>query len=251
MNHAILRRLPALALLAALFAATASEAATFKRRAVAHRPLPGQFTKDVSGTVLDAVTGRPVIAMTVTIGTRSVATNANGQFEIAKAAGAGTMVVEFSRSGYVFHTVSLTAASNGALGNVHIAPTKTATVRRTNGTTLELDMESLKFGYAVPFTGYLADEFDEFCKTTDTTKNTINRSQMAKLTGPAQTVPAGNCCTGNADRMTLTLKSGEVMEVLFLDTCQERYTVDIIGRDHVTGQFVYLPVREIAEVVFP
>ena len=74
---------------------------------------------------------------------------------------------------------------------------------------------------------------------------------MARLTGPAQTVEAGACCTGNAQKMNLTLKTGEVMEVIFTDTCQERYKVDIGAREHISGQFVHILITDIAEIVFP
>lgn len=250
MNHAILRRFSALALFAALFAAQ-SEGATFKRRAVAHRPPPNQFSKTVSGTVIDAVTGAPVVNMQVSVGARSAFTNVAGQFELSNVAAAGVMIVEFIRSGYAYHSVRLGPSDSGVLNNVRVTPTRTATVRLTNGTTMELDVESLKFGYAVPFLGYISDDFESLCKITDSTKITVTREQIAKLTGPAQTVPAGTCCTGNADKMTLTLKNGEVMEVIFMDTCQERYTVDVIARNHVTGEAAYLPIRNIAELVFP
>jgi len=247
MNHATLRRFSALAALF-VFAVVPAYA---KRRSVGHRTPPVAFTKTVSGTVLDAATGNPVIAMTITIGTRTDSTDAQGRFEIRNAAGAGTMLVEFDRSGYARRTVTLGPDNSGVLGTVLIASTPTATAKLANGTTVQLDMESLKFGYPVPFSGYREDDFDEFCKLTDSTHITVNKSEMAKLTGPAQVVPAGDCCTGNAERMTLTKKNGEVMSVVFMDTCQERYKTDVGARDHNSGQFVHIRISDITELVFP
>lgn len=247
MNHAILRRFSALALLALALTALPAFA---KRRAVAHRSPGVEFTKTVSGVVLDNVTNRPVAALTVTIGTRTAATDKQGRFEIVQARAVGSMLVEFSRSGYQYHTIRLGPADSGNL-TVRLTPTATATLRKTNGTVIELDLDSLQFGYGVPFLGYIQAEFEDFCKITDSSKLAVNKSQMRKLTGPAQIVPAGNCCSDNAEKMSLTLKNGEVMEVIFMDTCQERYKVDVSGRDHVSGEFVFTRINEIAELSFP
>lgn len=51
--------------------------------------------------------------------------------------------------------------------------------------------------------------------------------------------------------MTLTLKSGQTMDVVFTDTCADRYQVDVGARVHATGAFVHVPIIDIAEVVFP
>lgn len=247
MNYATIRRVSALALFAAVFVASPSEA---KRRSVAHRPLPLQFKKTVSGVVSDAVTGQPVIALTVVTGTRSDITDAQGRFEIKEAAGSGVLRVEFTRSGYQPYTVTLGPSDSGVL-TVRVNPTPTATAKLKDNTTLQLDMESLRFGYPVPFSGYRDDEFDEFCKITDSTQFTVHKNEMAKLAGPSQIVPAGSCCSGNAEKMTLTKKNGEVMEVIFMDTCQERYKTDVGARNHVTGQFLHIPISELVELVFP
>jgi hypothetical protein len=247
MNYATIRRVSALALFAAVLIVAPAEA---KRRSVAHRPMPLQFKKTVSGVVLDAVTSQPVVSLTVTIGTRTDATDAQGRFEIKEAAAAGAMRVEFSRSGYQPYVVTLGPSDSGVL-TVRLNPTPTATAKLKNNTTVQLDMESLKFGYPVPFSGYRDDEFDEFCKITDSTQFTVHKNEMAKLAGPSQIVPAGSCCTGNAEKMTLTKKNGEVMEVIFMDTCQERYKTDVGARNHVTGQFEHIPISELVELVFP
>lgn len=248
MNQATLRRISALALLVSVVAAAPSYA---KRRAVAHRTAPAQFTKTVSGTVVDAVTGKPVINLSVTIGTRLDVTDNQGKFEIRNASAAGQMAVDFNRSGYLARTIRLNPGDSGVLGAVMLTPTATATLRKTNGQVVQIDVETIKFGYGVPFSGYREDEFDEFCKIGDSMKLTIHRNQMAKLSGPSQVLPGAGCCTGNAERVTLTLKNGEVMEVVFMDSCHELYKIDISGREHDSGNFVYTPVREIAEITFP
>ncbi|HVE72553.1 MAG TPA: carboxypeptidase-like regulatory domain-containing protein [Thermoanaerobaculia bacterium] len=222
-----------------------------KNRAVGHRTPPGQFSVPlINGTVVDNVTGQPVIGAEVSAGgNRFDATDTQGRFDLKSVTGFGTIVVTVARSGYQPTTASVTPTGATTL-TIRMTSTPTTTVRLVTGETKVLDTESIKFGYPV-FTGYVESESEDFCKITDSTQVTIHRSQMAKVTGPAQTVSAGACCTGNAQKMTLTLKTGEVMEVIFTDTCQERYKVDVDGRLHVSGQFEHIPIENIAEIVFP
>jgi hypothetical protein len=247
MNPSTLRR-TAVALLAVLSLAAPTYAA--KRRAVAHRVRPTEFTVTLSGTVRDAVTNAPVISAEVVAGDRSTFTDAEGRFEIKNVFGANTVDVVAQRSGYV-PTTFVYKPTDSPFITFRLTPTPTVKVTLTDGSVKNLDFESLQFGYPQVFTGYIQSPFEDFCKITDSTKITVNRTQMAKLAGPAQTVAAGACCTGNAQKMTLTLKTGEVMEVIFTDTCQERNRVDVIGREHVNAQFVQLPIGTISEVLFP
>ena len=247
MNPAKHHRFPAAALfvLAALAVPVSA-----KVRAVGHRTPGGQFTVPlINGTVVDNATNKPVIGAEVTTANRFDATDSQGRFDLKSVTGFGTIVVTVQRSGYQTTTATVTPTSSTTLA-IRMNATPTTTLRLTDGSTKILDTESIKFGYPV-FTGYVESESEDFCKITDSTKVTINRSQMAKLTGPAQTVAAGACCTGNAQKMTLTLKNGEVMEVIFTDTCQERYKVDIDGRHHESGQFEHFPIENITEIVFP
>jgi hypothetical protein len=248
MNPAKLRRSPAAALLVTLALTVPAFAA--KHRAVGHRSPGVEFTVTVTGVVLDAATNQPVISASVVADTRFDATDTQGRFELKNAKGAGTILVEITRSGYLPQSVRLTPGAPTAL-TIRMTPTPTVTVRLTDGSVKTLDNESLKFGYPLAFTGYIESEAEDFCVVTDSTKQNINKSRMARIVGPAQTVVAGACCTGNAQKMTLTLKTGEVMDVIFTDTCQERYKVDVGAREHVSGQFVHLLITDIAEIVFP
>jgi len=249
MNPAKLRRNLLAALVAALLIAVPSQAD--KRRSVGSRSPGAQFTLEVlSGTVVDAVTGQPVIAATVFGGNRTDVTDAQGKFDLKNVTGAGYLTIQVDRSGYQPYAAQFKPGDATPLA-VRVTPTKTATIRKTNGENLEVDMESLKFGYPVPFSGYRESESEDFC-TVDGNKFYIHRAQMARLTGPAVLVAGGACCTeGNAARMTLTLKSGQTMDVLFTDTCEERYRVDVGARLHVNGTFVHVPITDIAEIVFP
>lgn len=248
MNPAKLSRTVAAALLVSSVLAAPLFAA--KHRAVGHRSPGADFTVTISGVVLDAVTNQPVVGVELGTGTRFDATDAQGRFDLKNVTGQGSILVDARRSGYLPFSTRVTPGGPTTL-TIRMTPTPTVTVRLTNGEVKNLDNESLKFGYPLAFTGYIESETEDFCRISNSAKVSIHKSQMARLVGPAQIVPAGSCCTDNAAKMTLTLKNGEVMDVLFTDTCQERYKVDVGGREHVSGQFVHLLITDIAEIVFP
>lgn len=249
MNPVKLRRNVVAALVAVLCIAVPSHAQ--KRRAVGSRSPGTQFTLEkVAGQVVDSVTGQPVISATISGGNRFDATDSDGDFELKNVTGFGYLVIMVDRSGYQPYSAQFKPGDATPL-TIRLVPTKTVTIRKVNGETLEVDMESLKFGYPVPFSGYREAESDDFC-TLNGNKLYIHRAQMAKLTGPAVMVPGGACCSaGNAARMTLTMKAGQTMDVLFTDTCEDRYKVDVGARVHTTGAFVHIPITEIAEIIFP
>lgn len=222
-----------------------------KRRASSTRSPGPQFTiEEITGQVLDSVTNQPVVSASVSAGNRRDTTDAEGRFELKNVRGDGYLLFEVDRSGYQPYSAQF-KPNDPRTVTIRVVPTKTATIRKTNGETLVVDMESVKFGYPVPFSGYREAESDDFC-TLNGAKHYIHRAQMAKLTGPATLVSGGACCeSGNARKMTLTLKSGQTMEVIFTDTCEERYQVDIGARLHTQGTFVHVPIADIAEVVFP
>jgi hypothetical protein len=247
MNPAKLRRLSAILLLTLAFAVP-----TFaKRRAVTQRSPGTPFTVTISGTIRDSVTGAPINAVTISAGNREDATNAQGTFELKNTTGYGFLSLLAERSGYLSYTLKINPGDPTVL-DIRLVPTATVTVHRTNGQTVQLDYESLKFGYPVPFSGYRESDFDDFCKLADGSKLAINKTQMKRLAGPATLAAAGSCCTaGNAARMSITLRSGETFDAFFTDTCEERYHVDVNARDHVSGIFVHIPITEITEIVFP
>jgi hypothetical protein len=250
MNPAKLRRFSAATLVAVIVFALPSSAAT-RRRAV-RSPSPGTpiSATTVTGVVLDASTGQPVRSMTVSIGFRSGATNEQGRFEIKNATGVDGLLVVTDRSGYQPTTTRIGPNDPRDI-TVRVTPTATISVRRTDGQTTTVDMESFKFGYPVPFSGYRDSEYEDFCKV-DGTKLNVHRSQLKRIVGPATIAAGGLCCTsGNAARMSVTLRTGETSELFFTDTCDGRYEVDLGARDHVSGEFVHLPIVDIVEIVFP
>ncbi|HEX6097197.1 MAG TPA: carboxypeptidase-like regulatory domain-containing protein [Thermoanaerobaculia bacterium] len=250
MNPNKLRRNLVVALAAVLCLTLPAQAQ--KRRSTGTRSPGAQFTiEKITGQVLDAATGQPIPSVAVSAGNRSDSTDANGNFELKNVRGFGYLVFEVERTGYRPHLSQLQPNTPTTL-TVHLTPTATVSIRKTNGEVIQVDTESFKFGYPVPFSGYREAESDDFCSISDGKKSYIHRAQIAKLTGPATLVPGGSCCeAGNARKMTMTLKTGQTMDVIFTDTCEERYKVDIGARVHTTGEFLHIPITEIAEIVFP
>jgi len=249
MNPAKLRNFLAFAALVALVLAVPAHAA--KRRAVTH-PGPGVpiSVATLTGVVLDAATSQPVRAMTVFVGTRSTATDDQGRFELKNTSGVDALLLQTDRSGYQPSSTRI-GPNDPKDVTLRIAPTPTVTVRRTNGETTSVDLESLKFGYPVPFSGYRESEFEDFCRANGTKLN-VHRSQFKRLVGPGVQTASGPCCpSGNATRMSVTLRTGVTEDLFFTDTCENRYFVDLGARDHLSGGFVHIPITEIAEIVFP
>lgn len=250
MNPTKLRHSVIATLVAVILIAVPSEAQK-KRRAISARSPGVPFTRELlSGQVLDNVTGQPIAFVAVGAGNRTDFTDSQGRFELKNVTGQGYFTLSAERSGYLPYIVQYKPSDPVTL-TIRLVPTPTVTIRQTNGTVHQVDMESFKFGYPVPFSGYRDSESEDFC-TADGTRSYIHRSQIARVTGPAVIATGGACCTsGNAAKMTLTLKTGPAMEVFFTDTCEERYQVDVGARQHVSGQFVHIPITDIAEIVFP
>jgi hypothetical protein len=244
-----LRGLLCVALVATCIAAVPSEAAG-KRRSVRKTPVQGQFTADVSGTILDNVTGQPVVSARVHAGRVSKTTDAAGKFELKGVEAAGSLIIEVSRSGYTTKTQTL---STGGVHNltIRVDPLPTVTVRKIDGTVLNLDYDSVRFGYPIPFSGYRDAEFEDFCKA-DGTAIVIDRSELRRMNGPATTVKHAPCC-GDVDtlKVNVTLKTGESMDVYFVDACNGFPNIDVFGIDHVTAKAQYIAFTQLAEIVFP
>ena len=221
-----------------------------KRRAVHVSPPAGQISAELSGTVLDNVSGQPVASVKITVGSKSATTNSQGKYSIRNIQYLGTsMTVQAERSGYVSKSVVLTTGGKQVV-DFRLDPLATATVRLTNGTTYQLDVDSMRFGYLSGLSDYIDHEYETFCKP-DGTSVDVDRLQIKKITGPAVSAASAPCCTSsNVLKVNLELKSGEKTDVFFVDSCQG-YSSDVIARDHVTGKFEYISFKDIAELVFP
>jgi hypothetical protein len=223
-----------------------------RRRAVTPPTATGKLTADkISGTVVDDVTGQPVVFAHLKIGDRPANTDSLGRFEAKNVTSfQGTIAVEVTRSGYTTKNFELTTGGTQVI-TVRVQPTPTVRVRKGDGTTVDLDFESIEFGYPVVFSGYIASSTENFCRTNGTAV-AINRSEIRRFTGPATFVNQAACCPGqNALKVTAELKTGETTDLIFADTCTGIPGIDLIGRNHVTGALVYTPFTSIAEITFP
>jgi hypothetical protein len=243
MNPVQLRSIVAAALVAAILAVPAFGQ---RRRAVAHPAAAGQFTVTITGTVLDDVTGLPVRNATVNAGFSGV-TDANGKFRLRNAIGYGALQVKVERSGYVATTRTLKANESPDL-TFRLTPTQTVSVRRTNGTTVAIDIESVKFGHSVPFSGHV--EIHEVCKL-DGTKVALDYTKISRVSGPGVVVSSGGCCNTVVAKTGLALKSGETFDIYFIDSCGDALKPDFSGREHVSGTFTFIAITDIAEIIFP
>jgi hypothetical protein len=217
-----------------------------RRRAVKHGASMSAY---ITGTVVDNVTGQPVRSATVTLGTKTDTTSSTGKYSLWNATVTSTSVIQVSRTGYATKSVPFTTGGEHVV-DFRLDPLPTVSVRTSDGVTRQLDFESIQFGYVVPFSGYISSESEDFCKSDGTTVS-VNRSEIKRITGPAVAVQNSGCCPNNEIlRVALELKSGTTETVYFADSCAG-YTIDLIGRNHVTGQFEYLRFPNIEEIVFP
>jgi hypothetical protein len=245
------RRFATAALVATVFIVLPTEAQG-RRRAVAPPAAGGQLTApEINGTVLDDVTSQPVVGIRVRAGNRTDTTDSAGKFKIKNITSYhGVIVVETQRSGYTPTTQNLTTGGTQTL-TLRVKPLPTVRVRRTNNATFDLDQDSLEFGYPVVFSGYNSATYDEFCKPSGS-KVTISREEIRRITGPATMVGQASCCSErNVLKVNAELKTGETTDLYFMDTCSGIPSIDLIGRNHLTGKIEYTPFTAIAEITFP
>lgn len=248
MHPTTLNRLLSLVLLTSILLAL--PAAAGKRRSVKSAdPNVPQIVATIDGIVIDAVTGGPVVFVEVRGGGKSSFTDTAGKFKLRDAVGLGSILLEAERSGYVKKTATVSTGGEQQI-TIRVSPTPTVRVRKTDNTTYEIDFESLEFGYPLTFGGYADATFDEFCRP-DGSQVTIDRSEIKKITGPATKVTRASCCEGQElMRVNVELETGTSLDAVFRDSCNG-YRVDLIGREHVSANFQYIPFADVAEVVFP
>lgn len=239
------RRLFLVALAATVLLAVPTTEA--KRRSVATPGAGAPISIDITGTVIDSVTGAPVIGARVKAGTRSESTDEQGKFSLKGAKGSGFVTVEASRTGYDTNSIKVSAPSDVT---IRLVARPTVHVRKTDSSVIELDDDSIEFGYPVPFSGYLSAPFEDFCRA-DGNAVEIDRSQIAKINGRATGAQFSPCCTTDTLKINLTLKDGTTADYYFVDACNGYFNIEIIGRNHVTGERTFISVNDISEVVFP
>ena len=244
---------PRIALLAALVLLAVTPTVTAQKRRSVRTPSPGAaFTANIKGTVVDAATGAPVAFASISIGNARTVGTREGNFELANVTGYGTLAkVSASRSGYNTQELPLPGGGTHTL-NFRLQGRPTVSVRNTNGTTTQIDDDSVKFGYVVVFGGQVASEEEDFC-TADGTAVKISANQIKRIIGPATLVTNPACCSragAQLQRVRIELRNGQASDLIFKDSC-DGYTIDLIGKDHVTGTNLFVKFSDVAEVIFP
>src|SRR5438067_8658987 len=218
-------------------------AATTKRRAVG--PLPDVT---ITGTVTDSTTGQPVRGVEIWNGNkRSQATGDDGKYSITLPANRSTQIIA---KYFAFQSLSKTIVpTQGLTVDFSLAPNPAVTVKTTNGDTFVLDLGTTQFGYVIVFSGYVRDDNANFCKP-DGTAWAPNKSEFKRITGPGTMVNFTPCCaSGPVLTVNVEMKSGEKTAAYFVDSCNTNEP-DLIGRERSTGNFRYLPFKDIAQVDF-
>ena len=248
------RRMLTVALMATVAFAAVPARAAGRRRAVSHPTLADKFiAPKITGTVIDNVTGQPVLFATIKVGDRTDVTDSAGKYQVKNVSSlSGKIVVQASRTGYTAKNVDLTTGGDHVV-DFRLVPLPTVHVTKADNTTVELDADSVEFGYPVLFSGYTAAPFEEFCKPNGAAL-TVNRTDIRRINGAATKSVQSACCgTHEVEKINVQLKSGEVTDLYFVDTCDNGTvtSIDLIGRNHTTGKIEYTAFSAISEVVFP
>ena len=243
-----LRRLLSVALVATCITALQTDAG--KRRSVKHPSAPNAIQADIDGTVLDDVTGLPVPNASIHAGGRSDSTDDQGKFTLEGVSGAGSVDLVVTRTGYQEKHTAITTSGKQSI-TVRLTPRATVSVRKVDGSVIQLDDDSIEFGFSDAFS-YRSSTSEDFCRP-DGTQVEVQREEISRINGPATLVQAAPCCANNVtvQRVNVTLKAGGSTDLYFSDTCRLTRSVDLVGRNHVTGRVVFTPFSQIAEVIFP
>lgn len=209
----------------------------------------GQVT--ISGIVRDS-NNVPVAGAIVHSGTyysNRNGTGADGKYSLTLPGNRATLITV---EDFAFEpaTVSFTPTNAATLDLTLTTLRPGVTVKLTNGETHVLDLGTSQFAYLVTFSGYVRFDNANFCKP-DGTQLAPDKSEVARIVGPATSVNFSGCCTlGPVMTVNVELKSGLKSQVYFNDSCFGN-EVDFVGRERSTGQFLYFNFANIAEIDFP
>jgi hypothetical protein len=219
-------------------------AAVAKKRAVGTLP-----NVTISGVITDSTTGLPVRGVEVWNGNmRSQATGDDGRYTLILPAGRQTLI---TAKYFAFHDLAKTVIpASGMKVDFSLVPNPAITVKMVNGDSYILDFATTQFAYVIVFSGYVRDDNANFCKP-DGSHWSPNKSEFNKIAGPGTMVNFSPCCSSNSTLVVnVEMKSGEKTAAYFNDACAGNEP-DLIGRERSSGNFRYLPFKDIAEVSFP
>ncbi|HUP48029.1 MAG TPA: carboxypeptidase-like regulatory domain-containing protein [Thermoanaerobaculia bacterium] len=223
-----------------------STAAAAGRHRIVSLPVVAEAT--LSGEVRDLTTSGAVVEVAVEGPRRFARSDDSGKFTMQLPVGL-PVTLSFSRTGYETLTETITIAGNTSR-TFHLRSLPTATITDTSGRSSVVDSDTVEFGWAIPFLGYRRDRMAEMCRAGGV-KFTLDRSEIDRIEGPAVVTTDAACCTqGPLTGAVFELATGERVTAYFLDSC-DGAIMEVIARDHVTYQLVFVPFSQLREVVFP
>jgi hypothetical protein len=228
----------------------AAQQNTIRHRAAAPPKIGPTIT--LTGIITDATNGQPLANARVTAeGHASAFTGADGKYSIDVSSDHSTAV---TAEQFAFNSQTLSVFTQaGATLNFALTPKPVVTVKlkapQNGKDTYVLDIDSAKFAYLIPFSGYVSGDVANFCKD-DGTSITPDKHDIKRVIGPAVQVDKAACCRFPIMKAQVELKSGESFPVYFNDSCLGN-EVDFLGREKSTGTFQYFKFTDINEVDFP
>lgn len=203
----------------------------------------------LTGRVYDSTRSDPVVSAKVSEGQFSTLTNSQGQYSLSGIDG-GTVTITVERWGYETATLQLQLDPGANTHDIAMVSLPEVLVTTASGTS-RLDLSSVEFGYLVPFVGAVLNPTLDTC-TSDGTTRTLEKSDIARIDGPATRVAAGPCChaTQQAEMVHITLKDSTVIEALLPTSCAP-YDMNIVGLDKGTLATHFLRLKDATSIVFP
>ena len=202
----------------------------------------------LNGRVVDATGGAGVVQVEVEGGNFFTRTDSAGRFSLELPAGTA-ITFTFKRTGYETLTEKITLTGRTDR-EFRLTARPTARIVTAAGVTHQVDADSVEFGWAVPFSGYRRDRSAQMCRPGGG-EFKLDRDDVRRVEGPATTVTDAACCANNAlTGAVFEMKSGERQTAYFLESCRSA-VMEVIARDHVTYNLVFVPLRDLKEVVMP
>lgn len=228
-----------------LLVSSTASAASSRQRIVGRTSAP-QAT--LSGHVRDLATNGVVFSVEVEGPRLFARTDGEGNFTLRLPVGQ-PVILTFRRSGYETLTQTVTIAGDERR-EFRLTSLPTARITTTNGTSYTVDADTVEFGWAIPFSGYRRDRSARMCRPGGG-EFTLDRAEIDRVEGPAVTVTDAACCTKTAlTGAVFELATGERITAYFMESCDSAI-MEVIARDHVTYGLVFVPLRDLREVVMP
>ena len=235
----------AFALIVLLFTSLmASDADAQRRRAVDRH----STNSVLSGVITDAGTGEPIAGAEVTILDTTRKADSEGLYEFPIAE--GTWQVTASRWGYTAVTREIEVGAGGATADFALTLAPWVTLTRSSGEIERFALDTVEFGYVIPFTGTFSNPELTLCTGDPNEPIVLEAGSIARLIGPALRVDTACCSNFKGEQINVERKSGETFDAVILDSCPP-YEIYFIGRNLDTRSTTYRRLSEVDLIEFP